>query len=95
MLEPIMTNVFWFDAKTDLPTVEGDYLVAIGHNDIVPGPVGYITTMHFFEKSRTFNSHDGKDRTVHNRIFAWAHKIRCFNEIYDAVTGRGRANATV
>jgi hypothetical protein len=54
MLEPIMTNIFWFDAKTDLPTVEGDYLVAIEHNDIVPGPVGYITTMHFFEKSRTF-----------------------------------------
>ena len=72
-----------------------DYLVAIEHNDIVPGPVGYITTMHFFEKSRTFNSPDGKDRTVHNRIFAWAHKIRCFNEVYDAVNGRVRANATV
>lgn len=87
MLEPIMTNIFWFDTKTDLPTLEGDYLVAIDHNDFAPGPIGYITTMHFYAKSRCFNSPDGKDRTVHNRIFAWAHNIRFFNEVYAAFHG--------
>lgn len=85
-----VSHVVWFDAKKVLPPKDGEYIVAIAHNVDDPNPCGYITTLDYYSKAKCFNSCDGENRSLHDRVFAWADKVECFDEIFAAFKGDRR-----